>query len=165
MHHPDGHCQAHWSEFLSSFNYMVSYCPGRLGGKPDLLTCQLDIYPKGGGRCLHPCQPTKPSVHLQRWSAAWIPVCYLCVRARDLPCRHLCPNMGFHTGYWLSMVRYPLHSPFQHWCQNSSPILLLLGCYWNWDSYCSTCVSMSQMLRIFVSESFKLSMIIQQQGC
>jgi hypothetical protein len=40
--------QARWSEFLSSFNYTVSYRPGRLGGKPDALTRRPDVYPKGG---------------------------------------------------------------------------------------------------------------------
>ena len=42
------HQQAHWLETLSEFNYMVCYCPGWLGGKPDALTHQRDVYPKGG---------------------------------------------------------------------------------------------------------------------
>src|ERR1700742_1282956 len=40
--------QARWSEFLSAFNYTVHYRPGRLGGKPDILTRRSDVYPKGG---------------------------------------------------------------------------------------------------------------------
>ena len=40
--------QARWSEFLSTFNYTVFYRPGRLGGKPDILTRRGDVYPKGG---------------------------------------------------------------------------------------------------------------------
>jgi len=32
-------CQAHWSEFLSGFNYVIRYRPGKLAGKPDALTC------------------------------------------------------------------------------------------------------------------------------
>src|ERR1700742_4361887 len=42
------HRQARWSEFLSAFNYTVFYRPGRLGGKPDVLTRRSDVYPKGG---------------------------------------------------------------------------------------------------------------------
>lgn len=40
--------QARWSEFLSGFNYIVRYRPGRLGGKPDILTRRSDLYPKKG---------------------------------------------------------------------------------------------------------------------
>jgi hypothetical protein len=40
--------QARWSEYLSGFNYVVYYRPGRLGGKPDALTRRPDVYPKGG---------------------------------------------------------------------------------------------------------------------
>jgi hypothetical protein len=40
--------QAYWSEFLLQFNLIVCFCPGRLGGKPDALTRQWDVYPKGG---------------------------------------------------------------------------------------------------------------------
>jgi hypothetical protein len=39
--------QAHWSEFLSQFNLVVCFRLGRLGGKPDALTRQWDVYPKG----------------------------------------------------------------------------------------------------------------------
>ena len=31
-------CQAQWSEFLSHFNYCITYCPGKAEGKPDALT-------------------------------------------------------------------------------------------------------------------------------
>jgi hypothetical protein len=41
-------CQVHWSEFLSAFNLVIHFCPGRLGAKPDTLTRQWDIYPKEG---------------------------------------------------------------------------------------------------------------------
>jgi hypothetical protein len=40
--------QAHWSEFLSQFNLIVCFHPGRLGAKPDVLTRRWDIYPKEG---------------------------------------------------------------------------------------------------------------------
>ena len=30
--------QAQWSEFLSSFNLVIRFCPGKLGAKPDALT-------------------------------------------------------------------------------------------------------------------------------
>src|ERR1700726_1169921 len=41
-------CQASWSEFLSQFNFVIRFCPGRLGMKPDALTRRWDIYPKEG---------------------------------------------------------------------------------------------------------------------
>ena len=31
-------CQAWWSEFLSQFNLIICFCPGKLGMKPDALT-------------------------------------------------------------------------------------------------------------------------------
>src|SRR5882672_7744214 len=42
MHH-----QVCWSEYLSGFNYLIHYCAGRLGTKPDVLTCREDVYPQG----------------------------------------------------------------------------------------------------------------------
>ena len=41
--------QARWSEFLSQFNLIVRFRPGRLGAKPDSLTRRWDVYPKEGG--------------------------------------------------------------------------------------------------------------------
>jgi hypothetical protein len=40
--------QARWSEFLSQFNLIVRFRPGKLGTKPDALTRRWDVYPKGG---------------------------------------------------------------------------------------------------------------------
>src|SRR5215469_11985955 len=40
--------QACWSEFLSTFNFTIRYRAGHLGTKPDALTCQGDVYPRGG---------------------------------------------------------------------------------------------------------------------
>ena len=40
--------QAHWSEFLSQFNMVIRFCPGKLGAKPNALTRHWDIYCKGG---------------------------------------------------------------------------------------------------------------------
>ncbi|KAL7284484.1 hypothetical protein ACG7TL_001775 [Trametes sanguinea] len=41
--------QARWSEFLSQFNFVIRFRPGKLGAKPDALTCRWDVYPKEGG--------------------------------------------------------------------------------------------------------------------
>src|ERR1700722_16639441 len=38
--------QARWSEFLSQFNLVIRFCPGKLGTKPDSLTRHWDVYPK-----------------------------------------------------------------------------------------------------------------------
>ena len=40
--------QAHWSEYLAQFNLVIRFRPGCLGTKPDSLTRQWDVYPKGG---------------------------------------------------------------------------------------------------------------------
>ena len=40
--------QAWWSEFLSQFNLVIRFCPGKLGAKPDTLTRCWDVYPKEG---------------------------------------------------------------------------------------------------------------------
>ena len=40
--------QARWLEFLSQFNLVIRFRPGKLGAKPDALTRQWDVYPKGG---------------------------------------------------------------------------------------------------------------------
>jgi len=40
--------QARWSEYLSQFNLIVRFRPGKLGTKPDSLTRRWDVYPKGG---------------------------------------------------------------------------------------------------------------------
>jgi len=42
--------QARWSEYLSSFNLIIRFRPGKLGAKPDALTRCWDIYPKEGDR-------------------------------------------------------------------------------------------------------------------
>ena len=42
------HRQARWSEYLSQFNMIIRFCPGKLGAKPDALTRRWDIYHKGG---------------------------------------------------------------------------------------------------------------------
>ena len=42
--------QARWSEYLSSFNILIRFRPGRLGAKPDALTRRSDVYPKRGDR-------------------------------------------------------------------------------------------------------------------
>ena len=39
--------QVRWSEYLSGFNYLIRYCAGRLGTKPDALTRRDDVYPRG----------------------------------------------------------------------------------------------------------------------
>ena len=35
---------ARWSEFLSQFNFVIKFWPGRLGKKPDALTRRWDVY-------------------------------------------------------------------------------------------------------------------------
>src|SRR6266481_7552965 len=42
------HRQARWSEFLSGFNLVICFHPGKLRTKPDALTRRWDIYLKEG---------------------------------------------------------------------------------------------------------------------
>ena len=42
--------QARWSEFLSAFNMVIRFRPGKLGEKPDSLTRRTDYYLKGEDR-------------------------------------------------------------------------------------------------------------------
>ena len=49
--------QAQWSEFLSQFNLVIHFHPGKLREKPDALTRQWDVYPKKGDSgyaCVNP---------------------------------------------------------------------------------------------------------------
>src|SRR6266436_7750103 len=39
--------QARWAKFLAQFNMKVQFRLGRLGSKPDALTCRWDIYMEG----------------------------------------------------------------------------------------------------------------------
>src|SRR5258708_6185320 len=41
------HHQARWAEFLGQFNMKVWFRLGRLGSKPDMLTCRWDVYMEG----------------------------------------------------------------------------------------------------------------------
>jgi RNase H-like domain found in reverse transcriptase len=41
--------QARWSDYLSQFNLVICFRPGRLSMKPDLLTRQWDVYLTEGG--------------------------------------------------------------------------------------------------------------------
>ncbi len=40
--------QVWWSEYLSQFNLVIWFRPGKLGGKPDALIRRWDVYPKEG---------------------------------------------------------------------------------------------------------------------
>src|SRR5260370_3705972 len=40
--------QVRWSEYLSCFNAKICFQPGRLGTKPDALTCHWDVYQEDG---------------------------------------------------------------------------------------------------------------------
>jgi RNase H-like domain found in reverse transcriptase len=57
--------QVQWSTFLSGFNMVIRFRPGRLRTKPDALTCWLDLYPKEEGKpygTVNPqnCRPVFP---------------------------------------------------------------------------------------------------------
>src|SRR5258705_1561513 len=51
--------QARWAEVLRQFNMKVQFRPGRLGSKPDTLTCRWDVYTEGDNP-----EPAVTNVHL-----------------------------------------------------------------------------------------------------
>ena len=68
------HQQACWSEFLSQFNMVICFHPGKLGTKPNALTRHWDVYCKGGNSDFASVNPSnmkpiftqdqfKPSLH------------------------------------------------------------------------------------------------------
>ena len=48
-------CQAHWSEFLSWFNFVIQYCPGKLNSYADALTRQSVNFPQDNKDLWHAC--------------------------------------------------------------------------------------------------------------
>jgi len=50
--------QARWSEYLSQFNFVIRFRPGKLGAKPDALTRRWDVYRKGGNSDYASANPT-----------------------------------------------------------------------------------------------------------
>src|SRR5215213_367340 len=57
--------QARWSEFLSRFDFKISYRPGKAGGKPDALTRRSGDLPKEGDeRLAHQSQTVLKSHNL-----------------------------------------------------------------------------------------------------
>jgi hypothetical protein len=56
--------QARWSEYLSAFNMVIRFRPGKLGEKPDSLTRRSDYYLKGGDRDYTLSQPAKLAPYL-----------------------------------------------------------------------------------------------------
>ncbi|KAG0161061.1 hypothetical protein PDIDSM_8594 [Penicillium digitatum] len=58
--------QARWSEFLSRFNFKITYRPGKQGAKPDALTRRSEDIPKEGDeRLAHQSQTVLKNENLQ----------------------------------------------------------------------------------------------------
>ena len=49
--------QVRWSEYLSAFNMVIRFRPGRLGGKPDALTRRWDVYAREGDKSYSTANP------------------------------------------------------------------------------------------------------------
>ena len=59
------HHQARWLEYLSGFHFEVKYHPGQLGGKPNALTQQPNVYPLKGDGAYALNNPQ--NLHVFRW--------------------------------------------------------------------------------------------------
>ena len=76
--------QSHWSEFLSRFNFVIQYCPGKLNSCADALICQSVNFPQNDKDLQHACHQqlvikphnlsTALKKHLSLCSAALNPV-------------------------------------------------------------------------------------------
>ena len=49
------HCKAHWSEFLSWFNFAIQYCSGKLNSCADALICWSDDFSQDNQDSHHAC--------------------------------------------------------------------------------------------------------------
>jgi RNase H-like domain found in reverse transcriptase/Reverse transcriptase (RNA-dependent DNA polymerase) len=83
--------QARWSTFLSRFNMVIRFCPGCLGTKPNALTRQPDLYPKGEGKpygTVNPqnCRPVFSSTQLSAslQATAMLPVALCGIITMDI---------------------------------------------------------------------------------
>jgi hypothetical protein len=70
---------------------VIRFCPGRLGTKPNALTCQPDLYPKGEGKpygIVNPqnCRPVFSSTQLSTslWATVMLPIALHGVVAMDI---------------------------------------------------------------------------------
>ena len=70
-------CQAHWSEFLSRFNYHITYCSGKASSKPNALTCRSGDLPKERDTLdsCHQCHGSQALWSLVSWSVMSL-MCY-----------------------------------------------------------------------------------------
>ena len=72
-------CQAQWLEFLSQFNMIIHFHPGKLETKPDALTRHWDIYPKEGDSDYAKVNPQNlRPVFAQEQLASSLQVTYYC---------------------------------------------------------------------------------------
>ena len=55
--------QARWSEYLSRFNFIIQFRPGKLGGKPNALTRRSGDLPKEGDERIKQMQQTVLKAH------------------------------------------------------------------------------------------------------
>ena len=55
--------QARWSKYLSRFNFVIQFRPGKLGGKPNALTKRSDDLPKEGNERIKQMQQTVLKEH------------------------------------------------------------------------------------------------------
>jgi hypothetical protein len=83
--------QARWSEYLSQFNLVIRFRPGRLGTKPDSLTRRWDVYPKGGNSDYATVNPSNFRPMFTQDQMSVFTSCYGTLRTR--------PTCNRHYGY------------------------------------------------------------------
>src|SRR3984885_7709140 len=122
------HQQARWSEFLSQFNMVIRFHPGKLGAKPDSLTRRWDIYRKGGNSDFASVNPSnmKPIFTHEQFKAS-LRATYL---ATPIICNAIIMDMEkLHKDIWTSLPNDPIsatHFPVPNapnWTINESGLL------------------------------------------
>ncbi|KAF7776762.1 hypothetical protein Agabi119p4_5155 [Agaricus bisporus var. burnettii] len=123
--------QARWSEYLSQFNLVIRFRPGKLGTKPDALTSRWDVYPKGEDKVYASANPhnfrpvftQEQLISSLRATSLLAPV-FRAATIMDLSQLHSNIRSSLSEN---SIAAQNLASPQGRWTINSDGLLLLDG--------------------------------------
>jgi hypothetical protein len=121
--------QARWSKYLSQFNLVIRFRPGKLRTKTDFLTRQWDVYPKEGGSDYAAVNPhnlrpvfTNEQVTISlRATSLFAPVLRVAITI-DIESLHSDIRSGLRSD---PAISGHLDNPTLRWSLNSEGLLLL----------------------------------------
>jgi len=153
--------QARWSEYLSGFNLIIHFRPGKLRTKPDTLTRWWDIYLKRGIVTM-PVSIHRTTTSIHFWATGIVPPSYYPINPSPLwishhgcwkaPFQHLVSTprwSHFHRTPWQS-VR-PSVDPWSQWF-TSPPQTHLCSKLWQSLTMCSPVLAQPSPCRTFQSK-------------